>query len=285
MRALAFPGQGSEEPEMGLALARIDPRARALLELASELLALDVPRALERGAKALARTEVIQPVLVAVGLGFAHAHVEREGWPELVLGHSLGELTAAAFALDLADAEALSLAHARGLAMAEAARQSPGGMLAVRAVTDEELAPLLAEGLELAAHNAPDERVLAGSLDALARAERATTLPTRRLAVAGPWHARTMSAARTPFEEALRGVPWDRAPRARLFSAVTLEEVPPSELAETLADGLVRPVRWAPALQRLEAAGLRTLEVAPPSRILAGLCRRTLRGRDVTFRP
>lgn len=274
VRALAFPGQGSEEPEMGLALAREDARARVLLELASDLLGLDVPRALERGGRALGRTEIIQPVLVAVGLGDAHARIAREGWPDVVLGHSLGELTAAALALELPDADALALAHARGLAMAEAARLHPGGMLAVRATTDDELAPLLAEGLVLAAHNAPDERVLAGPLDAIARAERATTLRTTRLAVAGPWHAPTMASALEPFRAALARVRLARPLRARLESAIVGGA--PADVAQALLDGLVRPVRWASTLERLAAEGLTTLDVAAPSRRLAALCRRAL---------
>ena len=96
---------------MGLALAATDARARRLLEVASDVTGVDVPRALERGGRALSRTEVIQPVLVAVGLGFAHAWTEREGPPDVVLGHSLGELTCAS---------AVSVRCASGAALASA---------------------------------------------------------------------------------------------------------------------------------------------------------------------
>ena len=258
---------------MGLALARTDARARRLLELASDVTGVDVPRALERGGRALSRTEVIQPVLVAVGLGFAHAWSEREGPPDVVLGHSLGELTAAAYALDLPDERAIALAHTRGLAMAEAAARAPGGMLALRALGDEALAPFLAEGLALAAVNAPDERVLSGSLDALLRADRMATLETRRLAVSGPWHHPSMAPAMEPLRAALVGLPVTTS-RASLVSAVTTAVVEPEDVANVLVESLVRAVRWSDTVDRLVASGLERIVVAPPSRVLTGLVRR-----------
>ena len=262
---------------MGLALARTDARARHLLEIASERTRIDVPRALERGGRALARTEVAQPVLVAVGLGFAHAWAAREGPAALVLGHSLGELTAAAFALGLPDELAISLAHARGLAMAEAAAASPGGMLAVQSGRDDELAALTRSGLALAAINAPDERVLSGPSEALARAERASTARTRRLAVGGPWHHPAMAAAAATLRAALEAVSWpDRWAHAPLLSCVTASVLAPEDVPRALVDGLVSPVRWLEALLVLERSGPHQLVVATPARVLTALARRVL---------
>lgn len=259
---------------MGLALARTDARARRLLALASDVTGVDVPRALEHGGRALTRTEVIQPVLVAVGLGFAYAWCEREGPPDVVLGHSLGELTAAAYAIHLPDECAISLARTRGLAMAEAAARAPGGMLAIRAHREEDLAPLLAEGLALAAVNAPDEWVLSGSLEALSRAERMAVVETRRLVVSGPWHhPAMMAAALVPLRAALEAVPVG-SPRAAFVSAVTTQPVICDDVAGVLLESLVRPVRWSETIDRLVTLGLESLVVVPPSRVLTGLLRR-----------
>lgn len=264
---------------MGLALARHHARARALLALASDTTGIDVPRALERGARALSRTEVIQPVLVAVGLGFAHALADRQDAPDIVLGHSLGELTAACFALDLPDETAITIARARGLAMSQAATTHPGGMLAVRTTDDAALGPLLAEGLTLAAINAPDERVLSGPLDAITRAERVSSLETRRLSVAGPWHHRaSMTEAAHSFRASLADLPLHslRVPRLRVpvLSTITLTPLEAADIPDVLVRGLLEPVRWSAALDHLVARGLSRLTVAPPARVLTGLVRR-----------
>lgn len=259
--ALVFPGQGAEEPEMGLALARRDARAKHLLQLASEATHVDLLRAIERGGRALGRTEVLQPALVAVSLGAAHAMAEP---PAAVLGHSLGELAAACFALDVDDETAIALAAERGRLMAEAAAARPGGMIA-RALAE---AP---PGLVLAAHNADDEHVFSGDEASLARVPGAT-----RLRVAGAWHSPAMHPAVAPFRASLDRALGGRALRVPLLSAVTASPVEAPLVPERLASGLVSPVRWVESLRALPALGVQRLVCAPPGRLSRALARRAL---------
>jgi len=169
--------------------------------------------------------------------------------------------------------------------MAEAAAARPGGMLAAFAADDESITPALHLGLVLAAHNAPDERVLSGDPHALAQAEKALTVRTRRLAVAGPWHAPAMQPAVAPFASALRerlgaaGLSLD----TRFFSAVTGARVESTDSAcDVLATGLARPVRWVDTLRALRDAGATDLVAVAPSRVGRSLVRRTL-GDTVTI--
>lgn len=283
--ALVFPGQGSEEPGMGLTLARVDARAASLLALASHRCGVDLGRALERGGRALARTDVIQPALLAVALGAARALESRGVSVDAVIGHSLGELGAACFALDCGDETAIALAATRGALMHELAERAPGGMIAVRAEHDGALAPALALGLSLAAHNAPDERVLSGPRALLAPAERALGVPSRRLAVAGPWHSPAMEPAVAPFDRALRAaLPGPTALRAALYSAVSARALATrDEIVDALATGLVRPVRWVETLRALaQGAGVTDVVALAPSRLARSLVRRTL-DRSVTI--
>src|SRR4029077_5815445 len=82
------------------------------------------------GEPRLGRTEIAQPALIAVCLGIAEELEARGERPDLVAGHSLGELAAAAVAGCVPAATAIDLAVERGLAMAEAARAHPGAMAA-----------------------------------------------------------------------------------------------------------------------------------------------------------
>ncbi|AKF04266.1 ACP S-malonyltransferase [Sandaracinus amylolyticus] len=267
--ALLFPGQGSEEPEMGLALASADARAARLLALASDACAVDVRRAIERGGRAMTRTEVIQPAIVAVSLAVARALEDRGLVIDCVLGHSLGELTAACFALDVPDEDAIAIAASRGRAMAEAAATSPGGMLACATTPST-------PGLVLAAHNAPDEHVLSGRHDALVAAERALAPHARRLAVAGAWHSRAMEPATAPLRAAL-GAMNGRAPRTTLISALDAREVVDgARAADVLVRGIVSPVRWVDALRAARHRGVSEMIVVAPARVVRSLARRTL---------
>lgn len=267
---ILFPGQGSEELAMGLALARTSPRAARLLALASDAVGLDLLRALDRGGRALEQTEVIQPALVAVGLGAAHARTGASF--TLAAGHSLGELAAACFALDVPDEIAIALAALRGRLMGDAARARPGGMLAVRTTSDEALGVGL--GLVLASINAPDERVLAGATDAIRAAERSIA-GSSRLRVGGPWHSPSMEPAVAPFRVALDEALAARALVVPFYSAITGAAVDARDIPAVLADGLVRPVRWVETLSAIRGE-VDALVIAPPARILRGLVRRTL---------
>lgn len=263
---------------MGLALAAVDARAARLLALASEATETDVARAIERGGRAMTRTEVIQPALLAIGLGVARAIEARGIDRTIVAGHSLGELGATCIALDLADEDAIALAAIRGRAMADAASARPGGMLAVRGTDERVLADALAAGLVLAAHNAPDERVVSGDLASIARAERAIA-SSRRLRVAGPWHSPAMLPAIEPFRAAIGGRIHARPLRSTLVSAVSARAIGAAEITDALTDGLVRPVRWVETLRAIEALGATDVVVVAPSRVQRALVRQTLGGR------
>lgn len=269
MIALVFPGQGSEEAEMGLALARTDPEAGALLDHASRVTGVDVVRALERGGRALDRTEILQPVLTAVSLAAARALERRGVRASFVAGHSLGEVVAACHAARLDPHDAIELAALRGSLMAQASEAYPGAMAAMRASPDQ---LRLVGDATMAAHNAPDETVISGSAESVT----AVLAETRgaKLRVSGAWHSERMRSAVEPF----------RARAAALFANATLE-MPlvsvdrASTTADTLADAIVRPVRFVELLRDLEQRGVRDIVVLAPSRLVRSLVRRTLRTR------
>lgn len=223
------PGQGMEQPGAW---------SGPLLELASELTGVDLPRALRTGDRALLDTAVAQPALVAVTLSCAPA-----GRPDVLAGHSLGELTAWALAGGASPEDAVRLATVRGRAMAEAARRHPGGM---RAVRHADLPTVLPPGLVLAVDN-PDGVVLSGDHAAL----RALTLGTP-VATGGAWHSPAMAEARGPFAAALDALP-RRGLHTRLILCDGHEARDDAHARQGLVDRITGPVRWTEALRRLDA--------------------------------
>ena len=120
---------------MAADLFREDERFRALIAHAETLVGRDLRALCERGPeRLLARTDLLQPLLVAVSLGYHRRLVDRGIAPDVVAGHSLGEITALAAAGVVTDETAVTLAAWRGELMQEAAVDLDGGMLAV--VTD-----------------------------------------------------------------------------------------------------------------------------------------------------
>jgi acyl transferase domain-containing protein len=252
-----FPGQGSEN--------ELPPIARPLLARVSAAVGVDVAALIAKGRPELARVEIAQPALIAIELSLA---LESDVKPALVAGHSAGELAAFCIAGCMGPEEAVDLAISRARCQAEAAATVPGTMVALHA----ERPP---DGVEVAAHNTPDEWVLTGDRPALAAlATRFATVP---LAVGGPWHSRAMESAAERWRPHLQRVRW-RRPHTTLIVNATGAELD-GDPADALLGQLTRPVRWAETMQTLARLGGTRWHVFGPGRVMRGLCRANL-GRD-----
>ncbi|QKG18652.1 type I polyketide synthase [Actinomadura verrucosospora] len=283
--AFLFPGQGAQHVGMARALhaarpdfaAHVDDCLDRFADLPGDLAVPDLREvwaAEDDGAgDRLADTRYAQPLLFSIGFGLARLWADLGVRPAAVLGHSLGELTAAAVAgvLDLDDA--VTVVAARAAAMGS---MPPGAMLSVRLPADE-LRPRLRDGVAVAVVNDPAATTLAGPSDAvlaLAGELSAEGVAVRRLHTSHAFHCDLMAAAVDPFLTVLRGVKL-REPRVRLISAaaggpVTGEATDPRFWAEQL----VRPVRFDRGLSALLDEAMLALELGP-GRTLTALAQGT----------
>ena len=269
MIASMFIGQGVDLPWVD-ADVLAQPIVAQYVALASEHARCDVMRLLTRGGRDLARSEIVQPAMVAVCLG-VHRLLEQAGiTPSIVMGHSLGELTAWAAAGGLADSDAIGLAATRGRLMAREAALHPGGMVRIKG--DASLAArALAEhsaSLWLGAHNAPDEHALSGDETALGHV--LAHYPAMRLAVAGAWHCPAMAGALAELGLAVAAVP-KRSLRATLIANRDGSVATHATIAELFIGQLVHPVQWATSLQTLAKLEPRRLLAVGPGKTLRAL--------------
>ncbi|TLF60027.1 SDR family NAD(P)-dependent oxidoreductase, partial [Nonomuraea sp. KC401] len=224
------------------------------------------------------RDDAGQALLFAVEYSLAEMWRQWGAPPAAVLGHSLGELSAAAIAGVFSLPDAIGLVVARAAAMAE--HPVPGGMLAVAASADDVL-PLLAEPLAVSAVNAPRETVVCGPADALsALAARLAERPvaSRPLPVDAAFHHPGWERAERVWHESFGSVTF-RAPRVPLYSSLTGDLAEPARLATPAfwTAMLTSPVRFHDALRALRTQwpGSTLLEVGPGG-TLSSLARRGL---------
>src|SRR5918996_1195193 len=254
--AMLFPGQGSQTADMRDQVERHRPD---LLERAGD------------------GTRWAQPAIFCAALA-GHEVLKDRYEPDLMAGHSLGEISAlvAAGALDAEDG--LRLVAARGRLMQEAAEETgDGGMLAVRARDRAPVDQVAREtGLSVANDNAPDQLVLSGAVAALDEAEtllREQKVRARRLPVAGAFHSPLMEPAVEPFLRLAEHVEV-RAPRVPVLSCVTA--APFQDVREQLVQAIVTPVRWTDVMSALrELVATRYVETGP-GRVLTNLVRKSL---------
>ncbi|MFI1568584.1 beta-ketoacyl synthase N-terminal-like domain-containing protein [Streptomyces sp. NPDC020490] len=263
-----FSGQGSQWSGMGLDLWDREPVAAASLERSDEVLrAAGLPGLRELlGGDRLAETELAQPAVVALQLALAEVWRARGVEPTDVIGHSLGEISAACFtgALDLP--AALGLAVRRGRIMAAAA--GTGRMLAVALPEDEAVATAAGTGrvVTVATVNGPSATVLAGSeedLTAIAALLRERNVSARFVPGDYAFH----SPAMAPFADQLRAQLADLTPSPRpdAFVSTVSPDAPPAVLdADYWAANVLSPVRFWPAVKNLIAnQGADFVEIGP----------------------
>ncbi|MCX5016602.1 SDR family NAD(P)-dependent oxidoreductase [Streptomyces sp. NBC_00555] len=261
--AFVFAGQGTQRAGMGADLRAAYPVFDAAWREIRAALDPHLRRPLAEvidDPDALRRTEFTQPALFAFEVAVFRL---LESWgltPDLVLGHSVGELSAAHVAGVLSLEDACALVAARGRLMQ--ARPDTGVMLALQA-GEHEVAPLLSARVHLAAVNGPRSVVIAGDADAVAEvAGRFTGRRTKRLNVSHAFHSAHMDGMLDEFRSVAERLTF-HPPRIALVTNLTGRTV-----TDCGPDHWVRqvrqPVRFADAIRTARGEGVtRFLDIGP----------------------
>ncbi|MFF6782667.1 acyltransferase domain-containing protein [Streptomyces sp. NPDC012510] len=280
MLVLVAPGQGAQTP--GFLTPWLDlPGAADRLGAWSDAIGLDLAHyGTEADADAIRDTAVAQPLLVAAGLLSAAALGDVV--PGAVAGHSVGEITAAAFAGVLDDTAALTLVRKRGLAMAEAAAITGTGMSALLGGDPEVTIPHLEKlGLTPANVNGAGQVVAAGTLEQLAALDADKPEGVRRvvaLKVAGAFHTHHMA----PAVDSLAKAAEELAPGDPKLTYVSNKDgqavATGAEVLSRLVGQVANPVRWDLCMETFRELGVTGLVEVCPGGTLTGLAKRALPG-------
>jgi [acyl-carrier-protein] S-malonyltransferase len=277
---LVAPGQGAQTP--GFLTEWLDlPGAADRVAAWSDAIGLDLAHyGTKADADEIRDTSVAQPLLVAAGLLSAAALGDVT--PGAVAGHSVGEITAAAFAGVLDDTAALTLVRRRGLAMAEAAAVTETGMSALLGGDPEvSVAHLEKLGLTPANVNGAGQIVAAGTLEQLAALNEDKPEGVRKvvpLKVAGAFHTHHMAPAVDKLAEAAKQLtPAD--PKVTYVSNKDGRAVATgAEVLERLVGQVANPVRWDLCMETFRELGVTALIEVCPGGTLTGLAKRALPG-------
>ncbi|MBM5808225.1 MAG: acyltransferase domain-containing protein, partial [Cyanobacteria bacterium M_surface_9_m1_291] len=296
--AFLFTGQGSQALGMARGLHEQHPVFREAFERATALLdpLLEQPLASvlfpaegaeEQAATLLNQTALTQPALFVVGYALAQLWKSWGLKPDLLMGHSVGEIVAAHLAGVFSLEDAIKLVAARGRLMQ--ALPKGGGMVALIAPAQQVQELIEAEGsgskaaagLAIAAYNGPANTVVSGpqkALDALVKVAQSAGIACHPLAVSHAFHSPAMAPMLQDFEQVLRQIRFS-PPSRPLVSNVSGELAGP-EIAQSdyWCDHVLSPVRFAQGMATLAAQGAVTFVELGAKPTLIGMGRQCLEG-------
>jgi acyl transferase domain-containing protein/acyl carrier protein len=270
--AVMFSGQGAQHTGMGQGLYEVFPVFREALEEICD------PHWLFSPDTDLDRTDNTQLALFAFEVAL-YRLVESLGVkPDLLIGHSVGEITAAHVAGTLSLEDGRRLVEARGRLMGEL--PAGGAMLAVEAREDE-IVPELDGRVAVAAVNGERAVVVSGDLQAIEDLEaRLGERRTRRLRVSHAFHSPRMEPMLDAFRHVCEGLSL-QAPRVPVVSNLT-GQIVGDELADP--DYWVRHVRdcvrFADGIAALASAGVKRFLELGPDAVLATMAHQSIDGDD-----
>lgn len=281
MRAIVFPGQGSQVVGMGQDLASALPVCGELFERANEVVGYDLRAVCFEGPQEELNLSHHAQLGIFVASVAAFRATEARGLRgaiDVLAGHSLGEWTALHVAGAVEFEDTVRILQARGAFMQAACEQTPGAMLAVMNLSGEELVKIAEQaGCYVANFNSLSQTVLSGSAEAIERAEmlasEAGAKRVVRLPVAGAFHSPLMAAAGEQMADFLASVEWGEL-SVPVLSNVTGEVHVAAELKDRMVEQITSSVRWVACVQALAAAGVLEVVECGPGRVLAGLIKR-----------
>ena len=264
MKAFVFPGQGAQFVGMGKDLYDNNPLAKELFEKANDILGYRITDIMFAGTDDdLKQTKVTQPavflhsVISALCMGEAFQ-------PEMVAGHSLGEV------------------YARAMAMQKACEAQPSTMAAIIALPFDKIEEICAEvskqgkGVVVPAnYNCPGQLVISGNIEAIEEAcKQLSEAGAKRalvLKVGGAFHSPLMQPAKDELQAAIEATEI-KAPKCPVYQNVDGKpHTDPAEIKANLIAQLTSSVRWAQSVENMIADGADDFTECGPGKALQGM--------------
>lgn len=281
MKALVFPGQGSQYVGMGKELYESRKDIKDLMESANHILGFDILSIMFNGTdEDLKKTEVTQPAIFIYSVAALKAAMNGIA-PQMVAGHSLGEFSALVANGVLTFEDGLRLVSTRAKAMQEACDANPSSMAAILGLADDLVEKICEEtpGIVVPAnYNCPGQLVISGETAAVelaclnmkeAGAKRALLLP-----VNGAFHSPLMQPAQEKLAEAIHNTKFYK-PTMQVYQNITTIAVDdPEEIKLNLIAQLTGPVKWTQSVQNMIKKGATSFVEVGPGKTLQGLIKK-----------
>ncbi len=294
MKALIFPGQGSQIVGMGSEFYNNYEVVKKIFERADKRLGYSISKIILNGPEnELQLTENTQPAILTVSYSIFKVLSDEYSFDlnpfKYFAGHSLGEYSALVAAGSLQFEDALFLLHERGKAMQEAVPVGKGSMIAVLGLEIEEIKDLLKKNkkeksvCEIANDNAKGQIIISGDkigvefFQSILKQKKIKSIP---LKVSAPFHCSLMKPAAEKMREKIINTNFAN-PSFKIVNNVTAKPVEDKEiLKKLLIDQIFSTVKWRESLINISNDGIKTFVEIGPGKALTGMVKRTIKNSN-----
>ena len=289
MKAILFPGQGSQVVGMGSEFYNNFSSVKEIFNSADEKLKFKLSKIILEGPEdQLKLTQNTQPAILTVSYAIFKILKEEFNYnfenTKYFAGHSLGEYSALLCAGSLSFEDALYLLFERGKSMQEAVPVGKGGMLAVLGSENEEIEDCIkkikSKGVcEIANDNAPGQIIVSGNIELIQELQNILKENKKKsimLPVSAPFHCSLMNAAATNMKSKIENVNFTK-PNYEIIANVTSSPTnDPVEIKKLLVEQIYSKVRWRESILYMRNQNITEYLEIGPGKVLTGLVKRIL---------
>ncbi len=287
MKALLFPGQGSQIVGMGLEFYKNYKEVKDVFAEADETLNFKISKIILEGPESdLKLTENTQPSILIVSYAIYKIMMEKFDFKfnqfKYFAGHSLGEYSALLCSEALSFKDALYLLRERGKAMQQAVPIGKGAMLAVLNTKIEEIKKYISQiekkGVcEIANDNSDGQIIVSGNSDLISDLQNILKINKKKsilLPVSAPFHCSLMKEASEKMKTKIDSVNFKK-PKLEIISNVTASpETDKEKIKKLLVEQIYTKVRWRESILFMISNGINEFIEIGPGKVLSGLVRR-----------
>lgn len=289
MKAILFPGQGSQVVGMGSEFYNNFSSVKEIFNSADEKLKFKLSKIILEGPEdQLKLTQNTQPAILTVSYAIFKILKEEFNYnfenTKYFAGHSLGEYSALLCAGSLSFEDALYLLFERGKSMQEAVPVGKGGMLAVLGSENEEIEDCIkkikSKGVcEIANDNAPGQIIVSGNIELIQELQNILKENKKKsimLPVSAPFHCSLMNAAATNMKSKIENVNFTK-PNYEIIANVTASPTnDPADIKKLLVEQIYSKVRWRESILYMSNQNITEYLEIGPGKVLTGLVKRIL---------
>ena len=287
MRAVLFPGQGSQYVGMGSDFYKKFDSAKKIFDIVDKTLGFSLSNIILNGPESeLKLTQNTQPAIMTVGVSIFNVLNQEYGLnlnnTKFFAGHSLGEYTALVCGGSLTIERAAYLLHERGKSMQDAIHPDQGSMIAILGMGVDEVEKEInllpkEETCEIANDNSNSQVVVSGKKAAIEilsdnlkkKRKKGILLP-----VSAPFHCSLMKKAAENMKDKIANTNFLKSKPNIISNVTAKEEIDVNRIKPLLIDQITSRVRWRESVDYMIKQGVKDFLEIGPGKVLSGLVKK-----------